>query len=81
MAYEGATDLPFDEAQWSTGIARSSDLINWEKFDGNPVLPVTSGGFGYDGPEFVRSPDGQLHIYFRAPGPGNQTYRSGLLWR
>lgn len=78
MAFEGSTDGPFDTADWSTGLARSTDLYAWEKYANNPVLPVTSSSFGYDGPEFVRTPDGVLHLYYREPG--NQTYRATLVW-
>jgi hypothetical protein len=63
MVYEGSTDQPYDRARWSTGLARSHDLLNWEKFP-RPVLPVTGSGFGYDGPEWLRLPGG-LYIYFR----------------
>ncbi len=80
MAYEGSTDAPFDRANWSTGLARSTDLINWQKYSDNPVLPVTNASFGYDGPEFVRTPDGRTHIYYRDPGPGNRTWRATLSW-
>jgi hypothetical protein len=82
MVYEGSTLRPpgetdWNTARWSTGIARSKDLINWEKFPGNPILPQTSPyGFGNDGPEFVRTPDGQLHVYYRTDG--NRTARVTL---
>ena len=70
MAYEGSTDMPYETAQWSTGLARSMDLLGWEKFAGNPILPQTRGEFGYDGPEWLRTPDDLWHIYFRGPdGP------------
>ena len=52
---------------------------SWEKFSGNPVLPTTSGSFGYDGPEFIETADGRLHLYYR--GPGNQTWRATLDWK
>ena len=78
MVYEGSTDQPYTTARWSSGLARSSDLLRWEKFSGNPVLPQTAGAFGYDGPEWVRTPDGRLHVYFRHPkGP---TGRATLVW-
>jgi len=80
MAYEGSTDPPFASADWSTGLARSQDLVVWEKYSGNPVLPVTSASFGYDGPEFIETPDGVLHLSFRHPSPGNWTWRATLEW-
>lgn len=79
MVYEGSTDPPYDTASWSSGLARSTDLIHWTKFSGNPVLPVTGSGFGNDGPAWVKTPDGIQHIYYR--GPGNQTYRGTLVWK
>lgn len=81
MAYEGSSDPPYDRANWSTGLARSTNLITWEKYARNPVLPVTNSSFGYDGPELVRTSDGGLHIYYRDPGPGNRTWRATLTWR
>jgi hypothetical protein len=80
MAYEGSTDPPFDSANWSTGLARSQDLVSWEKHSGNPVLPVTNSSFGYDGPEFIETADGVLHLTFRHPDPGNFTWRATLTW-
>lgn len=76
MIFEGSTDLPFDQASWSSGLARSSDLISWEKYSGNPVLPSTGQGFGFDGPEFIRTPDDRLHVYYR--NPTGQTSRATL---
>jgi hypothetical protein len=70
--------IDFGGADWSTGLARSPDLINWVPYAQNPVLPTTMRSFGYDGAEFVRTPDGLLHLYYRAPGPGNQTKRATL---
>ena len=70
--------IDFGGANWSTGLARSRDLVNWTKYPGNPILPVTNQAFGFDGAEFIRTPDGQLHLYYRAPRPGNQTYRASL---
>ena len=68
----------FGGANWSTGLARSPDLINWTKYADNPVLPMTMTRFGYDGAEFVRTPDGLLHLYYRAPSANNQTKRATL---
>ncbi|MCA9103151.1 MAG: PEP-CTERM sorting domain-containing protein [Planctomycetales bacterium] len=77
MAYEGSTDQPFDRASWSTGIARSLDLLHWEKLPQNPVIPATGGGFGYDGPEMLYVGD-DLYIYYRTGA--NQTARAKLVW-
>ncbi len=75
MAYEGSTAWPFSSASWSTGMARSNDLLNWRKYSANPVLPRTGSGFGYDGPEIVFLDD-TAWIYFRL-GP-NETHRAEL---
>lgn len=78
MVYEVSTDqatciasdgkLSFRCSQWSSAIARSSDLFTWEEWTGGPVLPQTSTDYGYDGPEWVTTPDRHLHIYFRTKG-------------
>lgn len=31
MIFEGSTNAPFERAKWSSGVARSRDLVNWEK--------------------------------------------------
>jgi len=72
MAYEGSTDAPFDKAQWSTGLARSVDLVAWEKAPANPVIPVKNG-FGNDGPELVAW-NGQLILYVRGDANGTDRY-------
>lgn len=71
MAYEGSTQAHarhgFGGSWWGIGLARSTDLVHWEKYVNNPILKNDKIGFGYDGPEFIVAPDGQLHIYFRNP--------------
>ena len=65
LAYEGSTEQPFDKANWSSGLARSTALLSgWQKCPHNPVLPVTSGGFGNDGPELLRW-DERIYLYVR----------------
>ena len=71
MAYEGSTDQPYDKARWSTGLARSKDLLVWEKY------PQTKAGFGYDGPEWLKTADGALHVYYRVK---SCTRRATLVW-
>jgi len=82
MAYEGSTNPLNDSndwntAEWNSGLARSTDLIHWEKMPFNPVLAGTSGGFGYDGPELVTISD-EVFLYFRkcSDNSGQQTFRS-----
>jgi hypothetical protein len=77
MVYEGSTRQPYDSAKWSSGLARSHDLIHWEKYQNNPVIPQTSSGFGYDGPEFVII-DQVPYIYYRK---GEATERVKLTWK
>ena len=67
LAYEGSTPQPYSTAQWSSGLARSTDLFHWTKFSGNPVLPRTTSGFGYDGPEMIQI-NGTWYIYVRVNG-------------
>ncbi|MCA9231919.1 MAG: hypothetical protein KDA57_14820 [Planctomycetales bacterium] len=76
MAYEGSTDKPFDTASWSTGMARSTDLLHWERLPTNPVLPVTGSGFGLDGPEMLLIDD-DIYIYYRTLS--NHTARAKLV--
>lgn len=79
MVYEGSTKKvngDFGKSNWSSGIARSRDLIHWQKFSRNPVLPPTHEGFGRDGPAFLQTDDGKLHVYYRDGG----TRRATLTW-
>jgi len=79
MIFEGSTDQPYDKAKWSSGLARSKAYTGpWERFEKNPVLPITNGGFGYDGPEFVRIGE-TLYVYFRSPK--STTSRAALVWK
>lgn len=81
MAYEGSTDQPYDTARWSTGLARSSDLLHWTKCPRNPVIAQTVSGFGNDGPEMIKI-SGVTYLYVRSgptdryrlvyTGPANQ---------
>lgn len=77
MVYEASTEQPYDRARWTSGLARSRDLLTWEKFPRN-IIPQTQRGFGFDGPEFVRLPNGTLALYFR--DPGGATKRALLSW-
>ncbi len=64
VAYEGSTDPPFDTAQWSTGLARSADLLHWEQYPNGNVIPQTGSSYGYDAPELVRIA-GSWYLYVR----------------
>lgn len=72
MVYEGSTDAPFGSAKWSSGLARSSNLISWSKYSQNPVLPQTQNYYGNDGPAFI-TVSGVPYIYYRGVVPGGGT--------
>ena len=65
MVYEVSTAAPYETASWGHRFARSKDLLHWEL--AGPVFPVTSGGFGNDGPAWCAI-DGKLYVYTRAGG-------------
>ncbi len=67
FAFEGSTPQPYASAKWSSGLARSTNLLsNWTKFPGNPIITQTPGGMGYDGPELVRI-GADWYLYTRQP--------------
>jgi hypothetical protein len=73
VAFEGRTPLPDSTAHWSTGLARSRSLTSgWSKCPLNPVIPVTTGGFGYDAPELLHH-QGAWLLYVRSPGENSTT--------
>lgn len=77
FAFEGSTPQPYDRAKWSSGLARSTNLLGgWTKFPGNPILPQTPGGMGNDGPELLRL-NGSWFLYVRERG--NTTARFRLI--
>lgn len=69
MVYEGSTDQPYGSAKWSSGLARSTNLINWTKYSQNPILPQTQNYYGNDGPAFL-TVSGVPYIYYRGVVPG-----------
>ncbi len=86
MVYEGSTDAAnadFSGATWSSGFARSSDLLVWEKYHQNAVLPGAypelpyGQGFGNDGPAFVDI-NGEKWVYYRGSSGANFTKRARL---
>jgi Dockerin type I domain/PEP-CTERM motif len=76
MAVEGSTDQPYTMAQWSTGVVRSQDLVDWEKCPLGNLLPQTDSGMSFDGSDMVQI-GGETYIYYR--GPGNNSYRAKLV--
>ncbi|MDB6057871.1 MAG: hypothetical protein JWO95_1715 [Verrucomicrobiales bacterium] len=78
FAFEGSTAQPYDSAKWSSGFARSTNLLSgWTKFSRNPVIPQTSGGFGNDGPELLQLGK-TWYLYARSPH-GNASERFRLI--
>lgn len=77
LAFEGSTPQPYEQAKWSSGLARSTNLLSgWTKCPANPMIPLTLGGMGYDGPELLRLGE-TWYLYVRTPG-GNKTERFRL---
>ncbi|HJZ56894.1 MAG TPA: hypothetical protein VKE74_18135 [Gemmataceae bacterium] len=70
--YHGcATDGP-DARKWSTAVAASDDLLHWEKYPGNPLLPVAenkSSGILVDTGEGFRLYTMHPAVYLHAPAP------------
>ena len=76
FAFEGSTPQPYTLAKWSSGLARSTNLLSaWTKCPRNPMIPQTPGGMGNDGPELLRLND-TWYLYVRAPdGTGTERFR------
>ena len=67
FAFEGSTRQPYDRAKWSSGLARSTNLLSgWTKCPRNPMIPQTPGGMGNDGPEMLQLGD-TWYLYVRTP--------------
>ena len=77
VAYEGSTRQPYDQAKWSSGMARSTNLFNWIKFPGNPVIPQTTSGFGFDATEIIQI-NGTWFMYVRTSDSTAPTKRFRL---
>lgn len=67
--FHGCAKLGPNKDRWSTGIATSTDLVNWEKYSRNPLLPVSenkSSGIVVDDGEKLRlytmHPEVNLHL-------------------
>jgi hypothetical protein len=72
FAYECSTERPYNQARWSTALARSKDKLNWEKYNSNPIIPICDG-FGNDGPEIIQF-NGQTYLYVRTLDSGMNRY-------
>jgi hypothetical protein len=57
---------------WSTAVAVSDDLIQWEKYPGNPPFPVAenkSSGIPVDTGAGIRLYTMHPAVYLHAPAP------------
>jgi hypothetical protein len=70
--YHGcATEGP-DARKWSTAVAASDDLVRWEKYPGNPLLPVAankSSGLLIDTGAGFRFYTMHPAVYLHTPAP------------
>jgi hypothetical protein len=74
MTYEGSSlnylcgETPPDpnQTQYGWGLARSSDLLTWQKFGGNPILQsVDRQSCGHDMPQpFLDPSTSQYYVYY-----------------
>jgi sucrose-6-phosphate hydrolase SacC (GH32 family) len=67
--YHGSARTGPKKGLWSTNLATSTDLVNWEKYPGNPLLPIdankSSGIVVHDGERYrlyTMHPSVYLHI-------------------
>lgn len=77
MVYEVSTDRvggDFSGSRWNHAFARSKDMVDWERT--GPFLERVSTGFGYDGPNFLKTDD-QVYVYMR--NRSNNTTRMWLI--
>jgi hypothetical protein len=74
--YHGAA-VDANPVIWSTNVASSADLVHWEKYAGNPLLPAeankSSGIVVHDGRQFrLYTMHDEVHVHFprkRPPAP------------
>jgi sucrose-6-phosphate hydrolase SacC (GH32 family) len=66
--YHGSAKTGANKGKWSTNVATSTDLIKWEKYPNNPLLPIaenkSSGIVIHDGERFrlyTMHPEVYLH--------------------
>ncbi len=70
-AYYHGTGETGKRRHWSTNVATSTDLVHWEKYAGNPLLPVeankSSGILVHDGKQFrLYTMHDEVHVHFPA---------------
>ncbi len=71
LFYEGASlnlgcgSTSAQQNVYGWGLARSRDLITWEKYDWNPILQSADAeSCGFDMPQPFLLGDGQVHLYY-----------------
>ena len=65
--YHGTGSHPGEKQIWTTGVVRSRDLLHWEKYPGNPIVPgdKSSGFVVFDGHRYrLYTAHNQLDVYF-----------------
>jgi sucrose-6-phosphate hydrolase SacC (GH32 family) len=72
--YHGSGDAA-NPRRWTTNVATSTDLVRWEKYAGNPLLPLeankSSGILVHDGQQFrLYTMHDEVHVHFPAGSAG-----------
>jgi predicted GH43/DUF377 family glycosyl hydrolase len=67
--YHGSARSGAKKGLWSTNVATSTDLIHWEKYPGNPLLPIdsnkSSGILVHDGERYrLYTMHPEVHLHF-----------------
>ena len=70
-AYYHGTGDTMKPRRWTTNVATSTDLVHWEKYSGNPLLPVeankSSGILVHDGERFrLYTMHDEVHVHWPA---------------
>jgi hypothetical protein len=76
--YHANDQMPWKD--WTTCVARSNDLVRWEKFSGNPILRRNSssgvlvdpdGDGPIEGRLYTMHPEVRVHVHPKAAGRGD----------
>jgi hypothetical protein len=68
FAYYHAGGVQASPRTWNTNVARSNDLLHWEKYSGNPITPGdrSSGEVVFDGQRFrLYTMHPQVDVFFQ----------------
>jgi len=74
-AYYHGSGPGFSPPRWCTAVATSDDLVHWQKYPGNPLLPMAdnkSSGIVIDAGKRLRlyTMHDQVRVHFSQPGGG-----------